>query len=382
MDAMRVLHIKGTLGPDGATMVEYSLARELRGRVIADWLLDSAPAEAWKARFEQLGGRVEQMRLPGGGNKILKVWRKYRAWRNWFRAHPCETVHIDTDGFHRTVELFAARRAGVPRRIVHSHNTEAEVAGRLGGSGLSRRVGQWLYNRLATDCLACSDAAGEWLFGRGGRRGVRLIRNGLDTEKFRFNPETRAEKRRELGAGESLLLGHVGRFEAQKNHRFLLEIFRRVYTENPAAKLLLIGTGSLQEEIKQAARDAGVQDAVIFLGATDNPGAYYQAMDLFLMPSLHEGLPLTAVEAQASGLPCLLSDRISRQAALGTGCEFLPIDRGPDPWAEAVRKAAAAPRSREKGAAEIIAAGYDIRSSAEELLAVYQRKGPANAVLH
>ncbi len=382
MDAMRVLHIKGTLGPDGATMVEYSLARELRGRVIADWLLDGEPAEAWKERFEQLGSRVERMRLPGGGNKITKIWRKYRAWRNWFRAHPYETVHIDTDGFHRTVELFAARRAGIPQRILHSHNTEAEVAGRLGSSGLSRRIGQMLYNRLATDCLACSDAAGEWLFGRGCRRGVRLIRNGLEVGKFRFRPEVRAEKRRELNAEESLLLGHVGRFEAQKNHRFLLEIFRRVYMENPKAKLLLIGTGSLKEETEQAVRDAGLADAVIFLGATDNPAAYYQAMDVFLMPSLHEGLPLTAVEAQASGLPCLLSDRISHQTALGSGCKFLPIAQGPDPWAAAIRKAAAAPRNREKGAAEIIAAGYDIRSSAEELLAVYQRKGPANAILH
>ena len=372
---MRVLHIKGALGADGASAVEYSLARELYPQVVSDWLLDVRAEQAWRERFEALGSRIEILDVPKGKGGIRKVLRKYRTYRDWFRGHPYEAVHVDTDGFHRVVELFAAKRAGIPKRILHAHNTEAEYTGRLGGSPLTRRIGQWLYIRLATDYVACSDGAEEWLFGKKYADRTLVLKNGIDIGRFRFDPAKREEARKALGIGkDEILLGHVGRFERQKNHAFLLDVFRTMHAENPKARLLLIGEGSLREEIARGVREAGLEAEATFLGNTDDPALYYQAMDVFLLPSLFEGLPLAAVEAQCSGLPCLLTDRVSGQAKMTAGCVFLPIDKGPEPWAEAAREALRNPRPREKGSEEVAEAGYDVRMSARKLWEIYAGK--------
>ena len=366
---MRVLHLKGFLASDGATAVEYSLAKELAPDIAFDWLMEGTSEEAWRERFRRIDSRLYQIQYPRTGKR--RVLLKYRAYRDFFCEHPYEAVHIDTDGFHRTVELFAAKRAGIRKRIVHSHNTEAEVAGRLGGSGFSRRLGQRLYTWLATDCLACSDRAGEWLFGSGTKKNVALLRNGIEVERFRFDPEKRGNTRKRLGLEGGKVIGHVGRFEPQKNHRFLLSVFQELYGRDQAYRLLLIGDGSLRREIMEEARGKRLDQAILFIGNTDQVEAYYQAMDVFLLPSLHEGLSLAAVEAQCSGLPCLMADTVSTQTRLTGACGFLSLELGPALWAEKTEEAIAGSRDREEGAREVTAAGYDIRSSAEALRAIY-----------
>ena len=370
-----MLHIKGVLGADGASAVEYGLARELYPQVVSDWLLDVRAEQAWRERFEALGSRIEILDVPKGKGGIRKVLRKYRIYRDWFRGHPYEAVHVDTDGFHRVVELYAAKRAGIPKRILHAHNIEAEYTGRLGGSPLTRQIGQRLYTRLATDFLACSEDAGEWLFGKKRAGKIVVLKNGIDIGRFRFDPVKREEARKALGIGEDeILLGHVGRFERQKNHAFLVEVFRKIHEENPKVRLLLIGEGSLKEETARAVREAGLEAEATFLGNTDDPALYYQAMDLFLFPSLFEGLGIVAVEAQCAGVPCLISDRVPRAAGITADCAFLPIDKGPEPWAEAAREALSKAQPREKGCEAVAAAGYDIRLSAERMREIYPGK--------
>ena len=366
----RVLHLKGTLSSDGATAVEYGFAQELSPEIVFDWLMEEEPGAAWRERFEATGSRFFRIDYPRSGKK--KVLLKYRAYRDFFREHPYEVIHIDTDGFHRTVELFAAKRAGIRKRILHAHNTEAEVAGRLGGSGFSRRLGQWLYTMLATDCLACSDKAGEWLFGSGGRKPVTLLKNGIDVERFRFDAQKREQIRHQLGLEGKKVIGHVGRFEKQKNHRLLLSVFRILNERDPDCRLLLIGDGSLRQEIMEEARRTQLDHAILFTGNIDHVEAYYQAMDVFLLPSLHEGLALVAVEAQCSGLPCLMADTVSPQTKLTDACSFLSLDGGPEPWAEKAAEMLRTPRERETGAWEVTEAGYDIRSSAEKLREIYR----------
>ena len=370
MSTMRVLHLKGFLASDGATAVEYSLAGELSPDIAFDWLMEGTSEEAWKERFRRIGSRLYQIQYPKTGKK--RILLKYRAYRDFFREHPYEAIHIDTDGFHRTVELFAAKRAGIRKRIVHSHNTEAEVAGRLGGSGFSRRLGQRLYTWLATDCLACSDQAGEWLFGSGTKNNVVLLKNGIDVERFRFDPQKRGITRQQLGLENKKVIGHVGRFESQKNHRFLLSVFQELYGRDQEYRLLLVGDGSLRREIMEEVRGKGLDQVILFIGNTEQVEAYYQAMDVFLLPSLHEGLSLAAVEAQCSGLPCLMADTVSTQTRLTGACGFLSLELGPALWAEKTEEAIAGSRDREEGAREVAAAGYDIHSSGEALRAIYR----------
>ena len=369
MENKRVLHLKGTLSSDGATVVEYGFAREMTPEFVFDWLLEQTPEEGWKNRFQQTGSRFFEIQYPKHGKK--KVLLKYRAYRDFFREHPYETIHIDTDGFHRTVELFAAKKAGIPRRIIHSHNTEAEVSGRLGKSGFSRWLGQTLYSWLATDYLACSLEAAEWLFGRKNAKSVTMLKNGIDVERFRFDQQKRAHIRAQLGLENRKVLGHVGRFEKQKNHRFLLSLFREIHERDQDCRLLLIGDGSLRSEIMEEARRMHLDQAVLFTGNIDHVEDYYQAMDLFLLPSLHEGLALVAVEAQCNGLPCLMADTVSPQTKITDSCVFLPIDRGTSGWVKKAEEMLEAPGIRENGARDIVAAGYDLQSSVKKLYEVY-----------
>ena len=370
MGVHRVLHIKGRLSSDGATAVEYGFAQELTPGTVFDWLLEEGPEEGWKKRFQQTGSHFFQVQYPKHGKK--KVLLKYRAYRDFFREHPYDTVHIDTDGFHRVAELYAAKRAGIPRRILHSHSTIAEVSGRLGGSGFSRRLGQWLYTSLSTDCLACSEQAGEWLFGRKGKRPVTILKNGLDAERFRFDPQKREAIRKQLGWENQKVLGHVGRFEPPKNHRFLLSVFETLYERDSAYRLLLIGDGSLRWEILEEVRRKRLDAVVSCPGTIEQVESEYQAMDIFLFPSLAEGFGQVAVEAQCSGLPCLIADTVTRQAAVTADCVFLPVDQGPESWAAQVEKLFQNPGDRAQRAQEAIcAAGSDRRNSAEKLREIY-----------
>ena len=190
------------------------------------------------------------------------------------------------------------------------------------------------FNRDLTDRFACSRKAGEMLFGASP---FTVLPNGVDTGAFaRHDPEARARLREHLGVAEDeILLGHVGRFSAQKNHAGLLRIFAAALQRRPNARLLLLGQGPLEAETRALAQELGVADRVIFAGVRTNVQVFYHAMDAFLLPSLFEGLPVVLVEAQAAGLPCFVSDTIDRGAAFADGVHFLPLG-DTDAWAAAL----------------------------------------------
>lgn len=223
-----------------------------------------------------------------------------------------------------------------------------------------------------TDRFACSQKAGEMLFGQSP---FTVLPNGIDTARFAArDAQRRALLRGELGVADNeILFGHVGRFSAQKNHSGLLKIFAAVRTRLPKARLVLLGGGEpgYIEEMQNLARSLGLGDSVIFAGVRSNMQGFYDAMDAFLLPSLFEGLPVVLVEAQTAGLPCFVADTVDKGAAFTDRVRFLPL-HDEAAWANTI--AGASLRRDPDARRKAVDAGYDIHHSAEILQSFYLRR--------
>ena len=286
-------------------------------------------------------------------------------------GYDCVHIHGDV-AYLLLIFARAARRAGVKKIILHSH-----AAGLDGGSRRLKAVLHGLCQRalpgVATDFAACSDMAAAWMYPGLDARRVAMIRNGIELERFAWDPVARARIRGELRLEDAFVVGHVGRFTYQKNHEYLLRAFAAMRSRIPNAKLLLVGEGVLFDETRARAEQLGVVEDVIFYGASYDVGALMQAMDLFALPSRFEGLPIVGVEAQAAGLPVLFSDRITRQAGITAHARFLPINEDAvDKWGEAAQAVADGPGwDRNDDCEEVRKAGFTIQDTVRAFLALY-----------
>ena len=201
---------------------------------------------------------------------------------------------------------------------------------------------------------------------------VTVLPNGIPLREFAFDQEIRQGVRAEWQAGDTtLVMGHVGRFTAQKNHDFLLDVFAELHREQPNSILVLAGIGELQQAARQKAEELGLAEAVRFLGFRSDVARLLQGMDVFVMPSLYEGFPVTAVEAQAAGLPCVFSDTITREAKILEAVEYLPLDAPLQRWADAILGLAGTTQ-RDACYQELARKGYDVKTMAERLLRIYR----------
>ena len=202
-----------------------------------------------------------------------------------------------------------------------------------------------------------------------GGASFQILNNAIDTESYTYDLHKRDVMRSRFGMNDKFVVGHVGRFSYPKNHRFLIDIFAAVHAVDPAARLLLVGTGDLEGQIHQKVSRLGLDEAVQFLGVRSDVDRILQAVDVFLLPSLYEGLGMAAVEAQAAGLPCIVSDEVPRLCDMTGHVFFLPLDARPEQWAEEVLKAVRLPRESQKE--KIAAAGFDIQTTAKWLSDFY-----------
>lgn len=318
------------------------------------------------------------------GARVLVCGQPERPWRyagnlaNLLREHgPYDVVHAHLEQ-RAGLALRVARQCGVPVRIAHAHNdfrSEHSAAAWWWRRYLSV-MRRWI-DREATACLACSDEAGRSLYGPrwGGDARYRVLPYGIGVTPFR-EPVSASAVRRPLGLAEdAVVVGHVGRFDAQKNHGFLLRVFAAVCEQCPDARLLLVGDGPRRERIEREARTLGVRDRVIFAGVRDDvPRLMCGAMDCFVLPSLHEGLPMVGIEAQAAGLASVLSDRITQEI------EIVPelvrpvsLDAPVAVWAEAVVAALEMGQAhRREHACECVAASpFSIETCVKTLAGLY-----------
>ena len=225
--------------------------------------------------------------------------------------------------------------------------------------------------------LACSSAASKFLYGeecKGNTKFLMVLHNAVDCEKYKFRLEKRESIRLELQIEDKVVIGHVGRFERQKNHRFLIDSFEHFYNFRKDAVLLLIGSGSLLNEMKQYVHDKNLDESVLFLGSRMNVWDYYQAMDQFWLPSLYEGLPMSAVEAQASGLPCLIADTVTKETGILEKTMFLKLEEGAEQWARKANEFLME-NNRERATKAVRNAGFDIEQESQRLQEFYLDKG-------
>ncbi|WP_288230175.1 glycosyltransferase family 1 protein [uncultured Faecalicoccus sp.] len=256
----------------------------------------------------------------------------YFKWMaNFFNEHPEYKIihsHIDSMSY---LPLLTAKKAGIPVRIAHSHNTAID-------KDFKYPLKQYFRLRINTVCnerLACGQKAGIFLFGN---KEFKVIPNAIDAEMFYFNKEIRQIKREELGLTNEFVVGHVGRISYQKNHKFLVEIFNELLKMESNSILLLVGVGEKEAEIREQIKKLGINEKVRFLGNRSDVNELYQAMDVFVMPSFFEGVPVVGVEAQFADLPCVFSDRVPREVMFNEKFEFVSLDKSAEEWAKSIIK--------------------------------------------
>lgn len=281
------------------------------------------------------------------------------------RSKGYDIVHIHANSATAVLELLSAKWSKVPCRIVHNHSSRCQCK-------LMSNSVMWLYRKLYTCAVACSEEAGNWLYGKGK---FTILRNAIYVDRFVFNPDKRVEVRRTWGiSDDEVLIGHVGKFMDAKNHPFLLELFAKYHERTPKARLMLVGDGELRDEVERAIRENNVSDSVILAGLRQDIPDLLQAFDLFVFPSIYEGMPLSVVEAQASGLPCVVSDAVTPLINIGRDVVQLPLAKGTDYWCDYLCNThyGLSRRSRCEQNYELITkAGYNIKTEANNLLRLY-----------
>ena len=305
--------------------------------------------------------------------KLKGVWlRKPTDYFNYFKKideffsqhNDYKVVHLHSSSKNFYI-LKSAKKYGIPVRIAHSHNIGFQSKNKI--QIMIGNLCKPLLKKYATDYFACAYLAGEWLFGKKAVKDgkVRVIHNAVEYEKFKFNEEKRIEIRNRLNINEKLVIGNVGRFSEQKNHEFLIDIFNEIHKKNKRSTLMLIGKGEKEEIIRKKVKELGLENDVIFMGFCDNVNELMWAMDIFLMPSLHEGLPVVGIEAQAAGLPCFMSKYvITDEVKITELVKFIELKQSPSEWAEEILNS---DLNRKNTKAEIEQAGYLIMDTAKEL---------------
>ncbi|MBR3584866.1 MAG: glycosyltransferase family 1 protein [Oscillospiraceae bacterium] len=355
---VRVLQVVTNMDRGGLETMLMNYYRHIdREKVQFDFLEHRYTRSAYDNEIEALGGKI--CRLP----RLVPWGKNYlNALDRFFTGHlEYKIIHVHQDCLSSVI-LKAAERHGIPVRIAHSHNASQN-------KNLKYPIKLWYKRSIpdyATHLFACSMEAGEWMFNRAS---FQILNNAVDALSYSFDSAKRNAIREQLGLTNQLTIGHIGRFSPQKNHPFLLEVFAALLRREPTAVLLLVGVGADIEKIRAKAEAMGLSQKVRFLGVRSDVSDLLQAMDVFLFPSLYEGLPVTLIEAQAAGLPCVISDVISDQCMITDLVSIRKLADPPEEWANAIMEKAGLPRRNTQS--EIIAAGFDVTKNAEWLQEFY-----------
>ena len=362
---IRVLHSVSNMARAGIeTMLMNYYRRMDRERIQFDFLANKPVPGEYDEEIRRMGGRVF---VSPGLNPLH--YPKYRHFMKELLGNNPDIrivhAHNEAMGYYA---LQSAKDAGIAVRIAHAHNTQIIHD--------YKYPLKWFCKKLlpgaATDYWSCGRDAGIYYFGqkRWEHSGFTL-HNAIDPELFRYQPELRARVRKACGLEDAFVIGHVGRFNVQKNHTRLLDIFARVAEIAPEARLILIGTGELEKVTWEKAGALGLSDKVLFPGQTGNVNGFYQAMDCFVLPSLFEGLPVVGIEAQAAGLPCVFSEKVTDEVLLSKGACRLPLEESDEAWAGRILACREEKRDRESGMDVVCRTGYDIREEAAKLQEIY-----------
>ena len=367
MKPIRVLHVLNSLGSGGAESFIMSVYRNInRQEVQFDFLIRDDKNNILIDEIKQLGGEV--FTHPEFPKKAIQNYvTLYGFMKN--KHSDYEAVHVHANALLYVSPIILAKKFNIKHRILHSHNSRV-----ANGNGLYKLIHNSNKKRIkkyTTANFACADFAGKWMF----NDGYTVINNAIDTEKFKFDEINRAEIRKEFHLEGKFVLGNIGRFVYQKNHDFLIDIFMEVRKQNPDAYLLLVGDGELKAAVEDKVTKNDLQDYVIFAGVRKDVQKLLSAMDLFIMPSRFEGLPIVLVEAQNSGLQCITTkDVVTAETKITELLHFVSAEESPKKWATAITALRNNGYQRATHSAALSTAGFDIVVLARELEKFYLGK--------
>ena len=324
---VRIAQIIGKWRNGGVESVVMNYYRNIdRTKIQYDFLIDSDSPINPPHEIQELGGKI--IIIPPYQKQFIYQQELYKI----FTKNKYLLVHSHLNSLS-IFPLFAAWKAGIPIRIAHNHST-------AGKGEFKRNIMKYTlreFSRLfPTHLCACSELAAKWLFGKNALKSgkVKIWNNAIDCERFAYSPIIREKTRRELKLENKFIVGHSGRFVNQKNHNFLIDIFAKIHKIREDSVLLLAGEGPLMDNIINKVMNLGLNDCVIFLGNVPDMAKYYQAMDLFILPSFYEGLPVVGSEVQVSGLPMLCSDTITKEMKFCDNVEYFSLNKSAREWAE------------------------------------------------
>ncbi len=358
---IRILHVFGGLGTGGTESLIMSWYRNIdRTKIQFDFLVRS-PDNNYLEEITALGGRVFYT-----ASFPRHFLRNFLETRKILRRKEWDVIHVHGNAALYTLPLKLAKKCGYSYRFMHSHNVKAQSK----GFTLIHNINKLLLAKIATHYLACSDAAGKWMFPN---VPFVLSRNAINVSSYRFDADARDRLRAELHLENKFIIGHVGRLSAQKNHEFLLKTFMHTRKYDTNCVLMLIGDGELEPAIRAKAEQLGIADSILFMGRRSNVGELMSAMDIFVLPSLYEGLGIVLVEAQCNGLPCVVSQEAYNEEVnvYPDRVSVLPLSCGAEAWAAHILSKSSIQVNRNVDLDILRNCGYDMKTEITKLEELY-----------
>lgn len=359
---LRLLQVVTYMGRGGLETMIMNYYRNIdRSKIQFDFLVHRQEEAAYDKEILSLGGHIYRMPVL---NPFSKAY--FSSLDSFFKKHRYNIVHSHLDCMS-AYPLKIAQKNGVSVRIAHSHNKSQDKNLKYPIKLLSKR----LIPKYATHLFACGKEAGYWMFNG---KPYTILNNAIDAQMYTYNEQIRNEVREELNlTNDNFVIGHVGRFNPQKNHGFIIDVFNAVYKRDKNARLVLVGSGDGQQAIEDKVKSLGLSDSVLFLGSRGDVNRVLQAMDVFLFPSLYEGLPLSIIEAQAAGLPCIISDNVPDECIKTDRVFRYSLGEPADFWADKIFEALKI--SKKDTLSEIVASGFDIKENSRKLEDFYTSLG-------
>lgn len=360
------------LGTGGITNLVLNIFEHMdRESIHFDYLTYRNRNEFAEKKALELGGKKYVADNEHVKIKFMKFWVKFIRCYKVFKVSQSDVFHINASTPYDTLVGIAAKMAGVKKVVVHSHN--ASNSRRTLVKDIINDIGKKIMPLYTDAYFTCSTEAAKYLFPDKifKTKNYHYIKNGIDANKFKYNDSLRADIRTRNNWNDKFVVCNVGRFTKQKNQAFLIDVFNELSKMRDDAVLLLIGIGELEEGLKNKALSYGIADKIVFWGASKSVNELLFASDLFVMTSFHEGLPVSGIEAQATGLPCVFADTITREVDISGDSEFVSLNDSPRKWAEIISNKANKNIDRIKGYKDVIDAGFDINTVASNISDLY-----------
>ncbi|KRF60812.1 hypothetical protein ASG99_07700 [Bacillus sp. Soil768D1] len=369
MEVKRILHVTDTMNKGGIETFIMNVYRNIdRSKIQFDFLISFPEKCDYEDEILRLGGKIYRtipkrkgvLKYIKNTNKVLTKMPKY------------EVAHIHVSSLISALGWLLTKIRRIPVKMFHSHNTESKQDLK----GKTKEIGQKILRKNSNYLFGCSKAAGIWMFGNDAfeKNEIITINNGIDIDNFFYNINIRNELRSNLNIDNKFVIGHIGRFNEQKNHEFIIDIFNQIYMKDKESILLLVGKGDKESKIYNKVRELGLEKYVLFLGLREDINSILNSMDIFLLPSFHEGLPVVGVEAQSTGIKCFMSDRVTKEVDITGLIDFISLDKPAEFWAKEILKCKKYNRNDTKQL--ILNNGFDINDVTKKLSYLYtQREG-------